>query len=194
MTTPGPQSTGATSETSIPEPTFSFGAPGSVAGSAVDAFEVDLSDMLDAPGSSEVSMQSFDGGIAAGGGISVGGGAAVSIDAPGGIPEVSLDAGGQFAVDGQYGAYGSYDNVDLSADADTSEGEVSIDSAEADVSGYGGASGGVEFGVDLGVSPLDGGVPEIGVDSGFEFAADNGFDIDGGYEHVEITQDDGAVM
>lgn len=193
MTTPAPQNTGPTSESSIPEATFSFGASGSVTGSAVDAFEVDLSDMLDGPGSSEVSMQSFDTGVAAGGGISVGGGVEVSIGAPGGIPEVDIDAGGQFAVDGQYGAYGSYDDVDLSVDADTGESEVSIDSAEAGLSGYGGAAGGVEFGVDLGVSPLDA-VPEIGVDTGFELAADNGFDIGGGYEHVEITQDDGAAM
>lgn len=193
MTTPAPQNTGATSDASIPETTFSFGASGSVAGSAVDAFEVDLSDMLDAPGSSEVSMQSFDGGIAAGGGISVGGGVEVSVGAPGGIPEVSIDAGGQFAVDGQYGAYGSYDDVDLSVDAAPGSSEVSIDSAEAGVSGYGGAAGGAEFGVDLSVDPLDG-VPEIGVDTEFEFDADNGFDVGGGYEHVEITQDDGGSV
>ncbi|WP_064076971.1 hypothetical protein [Prescottella equi] len=194
MTTPAPQNTGAPSETSIPEATFSIGASGSVTGSAVDAFEVDLSDMLDGPGSTEVSMQSFDGGIAAGGGISVGSGVEVSIGAPGGLPEVSIDAGGQFAVDGQYGAYGSYDDVDLSVDAQTGTSEVSIDSAEAGVSGYGGADGGAEFGVDLSVNPLDG-VPEIGVDTGFEFDADNGFDVGGGCDHVEIIQDDsGSVM
>lgn len=193
MTTPAPQNTGATSDASIPETTFSFGASGSVAGSAVDAFEVDLSDMLEGPGSSEVSMQSFDAGVAAGGGSSVGGGVEVSIGAPGGIPEVSIDAGGQFAVDGQYGAYGSYDDVDLSVDAATGSSEVSIDSVEAVVSGYGGAAGGAEFGVDLSVNPLDG-VPEIGVDTGFELDADNGFDVGGGYEHVEITQDDGGSV
>ncbi len=107
--------------------------------------------------------------------------------------EVSIDAGGQFATDGQYGAYGSYDDVDLSTDAATGSSEVSIDSAEAGVSGYGGAAGGAEFGVDLSVNPLDG-VPEIGVDTGFELDADNGFDIGGGYEHVEITQDDGGSV
>ncbi|GBF17704.1 hypothetical protein Br6_05111 [Rhodococcus sp. Br-6] len=191
MTTP--QNTAAPSETSIPETTFSFGASGSVAGSAVDAFEVDLSDMLDAPGSSEVSMQSFDAGIAAGGGISLGGGVEVSIGAPGGIPEVSIDAGGQFAVDGQYRAYGSYEDIDLSADAATGTSEVSIDSAEAGVSGYGGAAGGAEFGVDLSVNPVDG-LPEIGLDTGFEFAADNGFDVGGSYDQVEITQDDGGSV
>lgn len=140
-------------------------------------------------------MQSFDAGNAAGGGISVGGGGVeVSVGAPAGIPQVSVDAGGQFAADGQYGAYGSYDDVDLSVDAATGTSEVLIDSAEAGVSGYG---GGAEIGaelVDLGVNPLDGGIPELGVDTGFESAADNGFDIGGGYEHVEITQDDGTVM
>ena len=193
MTTPAPQNTGATSDASIPEATFSFGASGSVAGSAVDAFEVDLSDMLEGPGSSEVSMQSFDAGVAAGGGISVGGGVEVSIGAPGGIPQVSIDAGGQFAADGQYGAYGSYDDIDLSTDAATGTSEVSIDSAEAGASGYSGAAGGAEFGVDLSVNPVDG-LPEVGVDTGFEFDADNGFDIGGGYDHVEITQDDGGSV
>ncbi|WP_458683061.1 hypothetical protein [Prescottella equi] len=192
MTTPAaPQHAGITSESSIPE---AIGASGSVTGSAVDAFEVDLSDMLDGQGSSKVSMQSFDSGIAAGGGISVGGGLEVSIGAPGGNPEVSIDAGGQFAVDGQYGVYGSYDEVDLSIDAATGSSEVSIDSAEAGASGYGGVAGGAEFGVDLGVSPLDGGIPAIGVDTGFEFAEDNGFGIRGGYDHLEITQHDGAAM
>ncbi|NKS54222.1 hypothetical protein GS500_14910 [Rhodococcus hoagii] len=65
---------------------FSLGASGSVTGSAVDAFEIDLSDMLDGPGSSEVSMQSFDDGIAVCG-VSVSGGVEVSVGAPGGIPE-----------------------------------------------------------------------------------------------------------
>lgn len=42
-----------------------------------------------------------------------------------------------------------------------------------------------------GADALDRGVPEIGI----EFAADNGFDVGGGYDHVEITQDDsGSVM
>jgi len=81
-------------------------------------------------------------------------------------------------------------DVDLSTDAATGTSEVSIDSAEAGLSEYGGA----EFCVDLGVSPLDGGIPEIGVDTAFEFAADNGFDIVGGYDHVEITQDDGGSV
>ncbi|BCN52097.1 hypothetical protein RE9425_04870 [Prescottella equi] len=188
MTTPAPQNTGASSDASIPEATFSFGASGSVAGSTVDAFEVDLSDMLEGPGSSEVSMQSFDAGVAAGGGISVGGGVEVSIGAPGGIPQVSIDVGGQFAADGQYGAYGSYDDIALSVDAATGTSEVSIDSAEA---GYGGAAGGAEFGVDLSVNPLDG-LPEVGIDTGFEFDADNGFDIGGGYEHIE-SQHEGAL-
>lgn len=193
MTTPAPQNT-TTGEASVPETTFSIGASGTVTGSAVDAFEVDPSDMLDSSGSGEVSMQSFDGSIAAGGGISVGGGVEVSLGAPGGIPQVAIDAGGQFAADGQYGVYGRYDDVDLSTDAASGTSEVSIDSAEVGVSGYGGVQGGAEFGVDLGVSPLDGGIPEIGVDTGFEFAADHGFDIGGSYEHVEITQDDGAAM
>ncbi|MDV8071412.1 hypothetical protein R4P64_33410 [Rhodococcus sp. IEGM 1366] len=57
--------------------------------------------------------------VAAGGGVSAGGGVEVSIGAPGGIPQVSIDAGGQYAVDGEYGAYGSYDDVDLSVDAST---------------------------------------------------------------------------
>ena len=117
----------------------------------------------------------------------------MSVGAPGGIPQVSIDAGGQFAVDGQYGAYGSYDDIDLSADAATGTSEVSIDSAEAGVSGYGGAAGGAEFGVDLSVNPVDG-LPEVGVDTGFEFDADNGFDIGGGYDHVEITQDAGGSV
>lgn len=192
MTNPAAQNTSA-SDASIPATTLSFGASGSVTGSAVDAFEVDLSDMLTDPGQAEVSMQSFDGGVSAGGGISVSGGVDVSFSAPAGIPQVSIDAGGQFATEGQYGAYGSYDDVELSTDAETGTSDVSIESADGAVSGYGGVQTGAEVGVDFSVNPLDGGVPEVGVDTGFEFAADNGFDIGGGYEQVEIHQEDGGA-
>ncbi|MDV8071411.1 hypothetical protein R4P64_33405 [Rhodococcus sp. IEGM 1366] len=43
------------------------------------------------------------------------------------------------------------------------------------------------------MSPLDGGIPEIGVDTGFEFATDNGFDIGGGYERIESQREEGVA-
>lgn len=63
--------------------------------------------------------------VAAGGGVSAGGGVEVSIGAPGAIPEAGIDAA-------------------------TGASEVSIDSAEAGLSGYGGAAGSTEFDVDNG--------------------------------------------
>lgn len=175
MTTPDPQNPGAT---------ISVGGAGSAAGSIVDAFSVDLSDMLTDPGTAEVSIQSLDGGISVGGGVAVSGGMDVSVTATDGIPQVSVDIDGQFGAEAQFDSYGSYDDIDLSTDAATGASNVSIESADGAVSG--GVQAGGEFGVDFSVSPLDGGVPEVGLDIGGEFATDHGFDVSVGYDHVEI--------
>ncbi|RVW04448.1 hypothetical protein [Rhodococcus spongiicola] len=148
------------------------------------ALAVDLSDMLDDLGSGEVSVHSFDAGISLGGGVVVGGGVEVSVSTEDGVPQVSIDAEGQFATEGQFEAYGSYDDIDLSTDAQTGTSDVSIESTDAAVSGGVQASGGFDF--DLNVGPLEGGIPEIGLDVAGGFAADHGFDISFGHDHVEI--------
>ncbi|MGO4205167.1 hypothetical protein AB4Z09_26210 [Rhodococcus sp. TAF43] len=188
MTTPTPSNSGIPSD---PSASFTAGGAGSAGGSIVDTFSIDLSDMLADPGSSEVSIQSFDAGVSVGGGVAFGGGVDISVGAPEGIPQVSVDVGGQFATEGQFDSYVSYDDVDLSTDAATGTSDVSIESVDGAVSGYGGVQAGGEFGVDFSVNPLDG-VPEVGFNVGAEFAADNGFDIGGGYDHVEIHQEDGG--
>ncbi|RVW07244.1 hypothetical protein EGT67_22040 [Prescottella agglutinans] len=188
MTTPAPQNTGNPSDSDV---TVTIGGAGSAAGSVVDSFSVDLSDMLADPGSAEVSIQSFDGGISIGGGVAFSGGVDISVANQDGIPQVSVDAGGQFGAEGQFESYGSYDSVDLSADAGTGTSDVSIESADAGMSGYSGVQGAGEFDLDFGANPV-GGVPEISVDADVEFAADSGFDIGVGYDHVEIHDDGGA--
>ncbi|MDH6284654.1 hypothetical protein [Prescottella agglutinans] len=188
MTTPTSSNPGIPSDSGV---TISVGGAGSASGSVVDGFSVDLSHMLNEPGA-EASIQSFDGGISVGGGVAFSGGVDISVGAPGGIPEVSVAAGGQFATEGQFDSQVSYDDIELSTDAATGASDVSIESVDAGVSGHSGVQAGAEFGLDFSANP-DGGVPEIGVDAGVEFAADHGFDLGVGYDHVEIHHDGGLM-
>ncbi len=189
MTTPTSSNPSIPSD---PSASISVGGAGSADGSIVDGFSIDLTGMLNDPGA-EVSIQSFDAGISAGGGVAVSGGVDISVGATGGISEVSVDVGGQFATEGQFDAQVSYDDIDLSTDAATGASDVSVESVDGAVSGHSGVQAGGEFGVDFSMNPLDGGIPEVGLDIGAEFDADNGFDISGGYDHIEI-HDDGGVL
>jgi hypothetical protein len=193
MTNPAGQNAAPTAATPA-DVTPTASAPATAFPSGIDAgplssFGIDLGSLLESPGSTEASIESFDGGISGSGGIQTGVGVEASISAPGGIPQVSGGVSGQLETDNQVGAYGGYDNIDLSTDADAGTTDLSMQSADGGVSSFGGLDLGAKFGLDF--SPVDGGIPEIGIEAGAEFGTYGGGDLHGGYDQVEIHQQDG---
>ena len=123
--------------------------------------------------------------------FAVGAGVEVSISAPGGVPQVSVGGGGQVAVGGQFDVYGTYDDIDVTTDADAGTMDAEIESVDASASGYGGVQAGAEFGVDFSASPVDGGIPGIGVSGEVGFETQSGLDLDGGYSTFDLHSEPG---
>lgn len=153
---------------------------------------IDLGALINDPNQSiNLTSDSLSGGLSMDGGLKIGGEVNVSLSAPGGIPQVSVDGSAQFAATGEADAYGSYDHVDVTTDADAGTMDVSIDSVDGEASVYGGVEAGIEFGLDASINPLDGS-PDVGVSSGFEFGTESGFDVDGGYNGIDLHTDNGS--
>lgn len=156
---------------------------------SVGPLDIDLGGLVSGPGSTTVSIDSVSGGMSAAGGVSASAGVELSFGAPGGIPQVSASVGGGISAGGESSIGGSYDSIDLTTDQASGTTEVSVQSGEAEVSGYGGAA--LEAGVEVDLVPIDGGTPEIGVSGGVGYDSYGGYDVQGGYEEVEIEQDGG---
>lgn len=161
-----------------------------VGASPLDSFGIDLSSLLEGSGSTDASIQSFDGGISNSGGVQAGFGVEASVGAPAGIPEVSAGVSGQVAAENEFDAYGGFNTVELSQDADAGTTDLSMQSGEGGVSTFGGVELGGKFGFDF--SPVDGGIPEIDIEAGAEFGTSGGYDVHGGYDQAEIHQDNGG--
>jgi len=178
MTTPTPENPGVSSNSGF---TISVDGAGSTAGSVVDTFAVDLSDVLTAPRSAEVVDHVRRRRDLRWGGVTFSCGVEISTRYGDEVAQVITDAGDQFAAEGQFEAYGSYDAIDLGTDADTGPRAVSIEPADVGATAYLGVDGAGALYLDFSMNP-DGGTQEIGADTGCEFAAGTGFDI--GYDLV----------
>ncbi|MCZ4587716.1 hypothetical protein O4328_29180 [Rhodococcus opacus] len=143
---------------------------------------IDLASLL-GEGSADVSTLEIDGGISGSGGVQMSAGVEASVSTPAGIPQVSAGVGGQFAAEGEFDTYGSYEDVDVSTDADAGTTDVSTEVIDGGASGEAGIEVGGEFGVDF--QPVNGGIPEIGIEAGGEFGTYGGYDVHGGYEAID---------
>ncbi|MGW4482109.1 hypothetical protein [Rhodococcus triatomae] len=154
---------------------------------------IDLGGMLnDASQSVDLTIDALSGGLDIDNALEIGGGVDVSVSAPGGIPQVSVDGGGQLAAGGQFDTYGNYDDIDVTTDADTGTTDANIESMDGSAAGYGGVQAGAEFGVDLSASPTDGGIPGIGISGELGFGTQSGLDLDGSYSDIDLHNETGS--
>ncbi|MGW6695071.1 hypothetical protein ACWF62_14995 [Rhodococcus sp. NPDC054953] len=152
----------------------------------LDPTSIDLSDLLEQPGTTTVSSQSIDAGIATHAGVQASSSLEVTLDPAEGISAV-IEGG--VAADAGYDAYGSYDSLDASADTDAGTTDVSVTSVDGVASGDAGiaAGGGLGISLDIGES----GLPEL------DIAAESGLDAYGdsaaygSYDATDIHQDSG---
>jgi hypothetical protein len=151
---------------------------------------IDLSDVLSDPAATvNVSTESVTVGFDAAAGTSAGAGIEVEFGAPGGVPQLSVEGGGQVAAEGGFQAGGSYDSVDLSSEGGTTE--VTIDSVDAGIAGGGSVVAGAEFDFDVYGNP-DGGLPAFDAGVGVDYAAESELHTDAGYSHTEISAETGG--
>ncbi|MFD4268198.1 hypothetical protein [Rhodococcus sp. NPDC058481] len=154
----------------------------------IDPLGIDLSDLLEQPGTTTVSSQSLDAGISTYGGIQANSGVEISLDPTGGISAV---VEGGIAADGGFDAYGSYDSVDIATNSDTGTTDVSMESVDGIIS----ADAGIEAGGGIGVSlsPGYGGIPELEIvaESGLDAYSDNS--MDGSYDTTEVHHQDSSL-
>jgi len=155
----------------------------------IGPLDIDLSALLEGPGSTTASIQSVDGGVSAASSVDAGAGVELSIGAPGGIPQVSAGIEGGIAADGQSSIGGSYNNIDLTSDAESGTNDLAMQSAAGEVSGYGGLE--LEGGVGVDFSPVDAGIPEIGISGGVDFGSYGGYEVEADHDDVQIHQDGG---
>jgi len=178
---------GLAQESTGPSPTTAQDPTGTASGLGID-----IGAMINDPNQSvDLSIDVIGGGVDVDTGLAVGAGVEVSISAPGGVPQVSVGGGGQVAVGGQFDVYGTYDDIDVTTDADAGTMDAEIESVDASASGYGGVQAGAEFGVDFSASPVDGGIPGIGVSGEVGFETQSGLDLDGGYSTFDLRSEPG---
>ncbi|MCX5046664.1 hypothetical protein OG921_26165 [Aldersonia sp. NBC_00410] len=159
----------------------------------------DLGDILNSPGESDYSSHTIQVGVGADTASEVGGGVEVSISAPGGVPELSVEGDGHFLSQGQFEAEAGYQDVEAQTDNPTADEPgtpqdgsmtLSVEQDQGGVSGYGGVYGSGDFNLDI--SPVDGGIPEVGV-GGHGTLGDFG-GIDAGFAHQDVQIDhDGSA-
>ena len=175
-----------------PQPTGSAPAATPDPTSTASGLGIDVGTMINDPNQSvDLSIDVVGGGVDVDTGVAVGAGVDVSVSAPGGVPQVSVGGGGQVAVGGQFDAYGSYDDIDVTTDADAGTVDAEIESVDASAAGYGGVQAGAEFGIDLSASPVDGGVPGIGVSGEVGFETQSGLDLDADYSNFDLHSETG---
>ena len=183
MSTPvqGTDQTAQSTDPATPDPT-----------STASGLGIDVGAMNNDPNQSvDLSIDVVGGDVGVDSGVAVGAGVEVSISAPGGVPQVSVGGGGQVAAGGQFDAFGSYDDIDVTTDADTGTTDAEIESVDASAAGYGGVQAGAEFGIDFSASPVDGGIPGIGVSGEVGFETQSGLDVDGGYSNFDLHSEPG---
>ncbi|SDD23508.1 hypothetical protein [Rhodococcus tukisamuensis] len=150
----------------------------------LDPLNIDLSGLLEQPGTTTASSQSIDAGVSTHSSIHAGSGVEISLDPTGAITAVI--EGGVAAETGSH-AYGSYDAVDAATDTATGTTDVSITSADGSAYADAGFEAGGELGITL--SPGDGGFPELDIasESGIDTYGDYG--MHGSYDTTEVHQD-----
>ncbi|MFE3290576.1 hypothetical protein [Rhodococcus sp. NPDC059234] len=150
----------------------------------LDPLNIDLSELLEQPGTTAVSSQSIDAGISTHSSLHAGSGLEISLDPTGGISAVV--EGGVAAVTGSH-AYGSYDEIETTTDTDTGATDVSMTSVDGSVYADAGFEAGGGLAVTL--SPGDGGFPELDIaaESGLDTYSDYG--THGSYDTTELHQD-----
>ncbi|WP_068156450.1 hypothetical protein [Rhodococcus phenolicus] len=190
-TTPASPSTEAAAAPA-PAPAPSAPTPAPDPTSTASDLGIDVGGMINDPNRSvDLSIDVVDGGIDIDTGLETGAGVEVSVSAPGGVPQVSVGGGGRVAAGGQFDTHGSYDDIDVATDADAGTMDADIESVDASASGYGGIEAGAEFGIDFSASPVDGGIPGIGVGGEVGFDTRSGLDLDAGYGNFDLHSDTG---
>ncbi|MFI6432873.1 hypothetical protein [Rhodococcus oryzae] len=154
----------------------------------IDSLGIDLSDLLEQPGTTTVSSQSLDAGISTHSAVEANSGVEISLDPTGAISAV---VEGGIAADAGADAYGSYDSVDIATNRDIGTTDVSMESVDGAIS----ADAGVEVGGGIGVtfSPGYGGIPELEIvaESGLDAYSD--YSMDGSYDTSEVHHQDSSL-